>query len=73
MKAHQRIPPKVPVELSQLDRAIMLLGERAKRELKSKRQKELTALLGRCPDAETAAVWKAALKKLRSDEIFRTD
>lgn len=71
MKEHQRIPPKVPHELGTLDRAVMLLGSRVKGDLRHKHQVELARLLGRYPDAETAAVWKRALKKLRQDEIYQ--
>ena len=71
MKAHQRIPPKVPEQLPQLQRAVVLLGERCKYPLGAKLQRELTDLLGRYPDAETAAIWKTALKQLRRDEIFQ--
>lgn len=71
MKQHQRIPPEVPTELGTLDRAIMLLGSRVKGELRHKHQVELARLLGRYPDAETAAVWKKALKELRKDEFYQ--
>ncbi len=60
--------PQVPTELSKLDRAIALLGERAKGlELRSSKQIELAQLLGRYPDAETAAAWKSSLKKQRAN------
>lgn len=70
MKAHQRVPPKVPVLAAELQRAIMLLGERTKHELKAMKRQEIIDLLGRYPDAQTAATWKSALKKVRQDEIF---
>jgi hypothetical protein len=59
--------PIIPTELDTLDRAIALLGERAKGlELRWKQQLRLAQLLGRYPDPETAAIWKSGLKKHRA-------
>ena len=71
MKERDRIPPNVPDERELIDRATMLLGERAKGNLKQSLQNELAQLLGRAPrDPEQAAAWKYALKQIRKDEIF---
>ena len=67
-KRRERVPPEVPEQLDQLDRAIMLLGHHAKGHLKPPQQAELGMLLGRCPEPELAAEWKIALKKLRKEE-----
>lgn len=62
------MPPEVPEQLAQLDRAIMLLGHQAKAQLKEPQQDELAALLGRCPTPEVAAEWKGHLKRLRKED-----
>jgi hypothetical protein len=64
------LPPKIPADGGQLDRAIKLLGERAKAELTSRVRTELIELLGKYPNAKEAADWKRALKSTRLDEIF---
>jgi hypothetical protein len=66
-----RMPPIVPTSRVALDRAIVLLGARSKGEqLRASKVQEIVGLLGRYPDAVTAAAWKSELKKLRDDEIF---
>lgn len=69
----QRIPPRVPTELPDLERAIILLGERCKYELKTKARTKLVELLGDYPDIDTAMSWKRALKQLRQDEVFQDE
>ena len=64
------VPPKTPESLAELERAIILLGSRAKGPLTKPRRKELIGLVGAYPDAAVASVWKASLKPLREDEIF---
>jgi hypothetical protein len=66
------LPPKVPDTLEALTRAITLLGAFAKDTLRQSKREELLLLLGRCPpNSATATAWKAMLKKLREDEIWR--
>lgn len=65
-----QLPPSVPQQLAQLDRAIVLLGNRVKGELRASVRSELLGLVGRYPDPATAARWKSALKAIRDDEIF---
>jgi hypothetical protein len=68
------LPPRVPPELAELDRAIMLLGVRAKgTELTAPRRREMVALLEAYPDAATAAHWKAALRVLRAEAAAEPD
>lgn len=69
MKERDKIPPKVPEQLPQLDRAVMLLASLTKGNLKPRYRLELVQLVGREPkNAEQAAAWKAALKALRKEE-----
>jgi len=67
-------PPRIPPELAELDRAVMLLGSRAKgMDLSAPRRKELATLIGAYPDAVTAARWKAALRPLRAEVAAEAD
>lgn len=66
-----QLPPTVPQDSAQLERAIILLGSRAKGlDLSAKPRAELAALVGGYPGPQTAANWKLALKQVRDDEIF---
>ena len=68
MQERERFPPKVPEELPALERAIMLLGERAKGNIKLKLRDELAHLLGHAPKSEEqAAAWKSELKRMRQE------
>ena len=58
--------PQVPQALAELDRAIELLGERAKGlELRASKQDELVLLLHAYPNVPTAAAWQSELKRQR--------
>ena len=58
------LPPKLPSTSEALQRAILLLGNRTKRELTDKSRRELEQLLGTYPSAEQARAWKQRLKQL---------
>jgi hypothetical protein len=65
------LPPKVPGARQELERAIILLGSRAKGlDLQESKRVELILLVGGYPKPLTAANWKRALKSIRDDEIF---
>jgi hypothetical protein len=64
------LPPVIPDDRPRLERAITLLGCRARGELGASARAELTDLVGRYPDAGTAMDWKRSLKQVRDDEIF---
>lgn len=60
------LPPRLPDEPAARERAIMLLGNRAREpEMKPKVRRELEALVGAYPDQETAQRWKLAMQALR--------
>jgi len=63
------LPPKVPVELPEIDRAIQLLGSvvQAGGRLRQKHLRELETLLGCAPDQQHAAHWKKQLKEIRRE------
>ncbi len=63
-----KLPPLVPRESEELQRAICLLGNRTKGELGTKPRAELTDLIGSYPKTvEEAAEWKAALRQVAKD------
>jgi hypothetical protein len=67
-------PPRLPTELPDLDRAILLLGSRSKGlELTHARRAELVQLIGAYPAPEQAKVWKLELKELRSEVAAEPD
>jgi hypothetical protein len=68
----RELPPRTPCTREELDRAIMLLGNRARGlELRESTRSELLGLVGRYPDQTTAGRWKSILKDVRGDVIFK--
>lgn len=68
------LPPRVPTELPEMDRLIMLLGSRSTgTDLRHGVRAELVALCGTYPDRTTAARWKRYLRELRAEMIAEPD
>jgi hypothetical protein len=64
-------PPSTPTYREQVQRAIVLLGNRSNGlDLGAKARAELVALVGGYPTPPTAARWKLALKQVVDDPIF---
>jgi hypothetical protein len=62
------LPPKVPEELAELDRALQLLGAVCQAgTIKKKHHAELDALLGCKVTQQLASHWKTRLKEIRRD------
>lgn len=61
-------PLKLPTDAARLQRAITLLGSRAKSELAPKARQELEQLLGTYPSAQQAAVWKQTLRQIQKKQ-----
>ena len=62
------LPPKVPEELAELDRALQLLGAVCQAgRIKDKHRRELETLLGGQVSQQLAAHWKKHLKEIRHD------
>ncbi len=61
------LPPRVPPELPEMERLVMLLGSpRSQGTSMSQRVRaELTALCGAYPEPSTAARWKKHLREIR--------
>ena len=62
-------PPKIPKDLAQLERAILLLGNRSKAELTPKPRRELEELIGTYPTLDQAVGWKMTLRRLRKRQV----
>jgi hypothetical protein len=62
-------PPLIPENLTDLERAINLLGNRVKSDLKMKSRQELEQLLGAYPTVAQSAIWKQFLKSLRKERL----
>ena len=64
------MPPKLPLDDDEFERAIMLLGTLAKgTTLTNKTADELEEILGVIPSLKVAAFWKTELKKLRKERL----
>ena len=58
-------PPLIPGTLEDLERAIVLLGNRSKAVLRRKAREELKDLVGTYSNPAQAAVWKQMLTRMR--------
>jgi hypothetical protein len=68
------LPPRVPPELPEMDRLVMLLGFRSKCvDLSARVRAELIALCGAYPDPLTAARWKQHLREIRAELAAEPD
>ncbi len=68
------LPPRVPPELPEMDRLVMLLGSRSKCvDLSERVRAELIALCGVYPDPSTAARWKKNLREIRAELAAEPD
>ena len=63
------LPPRLPQNRQELDRAIILLGCRKQAELSTRTQHELIELIGVYPTVEEAALWKRVLRRACQDVI----
>jgi hypothetical protein len=57
------LPPRLPQTERELDRCIILLGNRKQVELKTHARRELESLLGVYPTVSEAALWKRVLRR----------
>ena len=67
------LPPKIPGNLEDLERTILLLGNRTKCELQGKARKELISLISNYPNPELAAIWKKEIKQIRKLLVARKE
>jgi hypothetical protein len=66
-------PPKIPDRHEERERAIVLLGNRSRGELREKGRQELISLLDSYPDPDTAKLWKQSLRQINKyPDIERT-
>jgi hypothetical protein len=64
------LPPRLPQNRQELDRSIILLGNRKQNELSTEARSELESLIGVYPTLEEAATWKRELRRA-FNEIVR--
>jgi hypothetical protein len=57
------LPPRLPQTKRELDRCIILLGNRKQVELNTHARRELESLLGVYPTVREAALWKRVLRR----------
>lgn len=69
----RELTPRVPTELAQLDKAIMLLGNRLKTDLGKKARLKMIELIDAYPDPKTAAHWKLELKAIRQELVGESE
>lgn len=62
------LPPRLPQNDGELERAIMLLGERKRTELNTRARDELLRLLGVYPTMKEASFWKRVLRRAYQGE-----
>ncbi len=67
------LPPRIPEQRKDIERAMLLLGNRWRTDLNPKARKELEALVGRYPSRAQAAAWKTALRGLREEMVALDD
>ena len=66
-----QLPPQIPCQVPELERAIMLLGSLVRVGLKEEAQRELAALVGARPNPWQAALWKTHLSRFRRELLAR--
>jgi hypothetical protein len=57
------LPPRLPQNSQELDRTIMLLGNRKQVELNNYARRELENLIGVYPTVREATLWKRVLRR----------
>ena len=57
------LPPRLPQTTQELNRCIILLGNRKQVELKTHARRELESLIGVYPTVSEAALWKRVLRQ----------
>jgi hypothetical protein len=63
------LPPRLPQERHELDRAVILLGCRKQAELNRRARLELERLIGVYPTKEEATLWKRILRRACQDIV----
>lgn len=57
------LPPRLPQNEAELNRTIILLGNRKQVELNSDARRQLESLIGVYPTIKEAALWKRVLRR----------
>lgn len=57
------LPPRLPQNTAELERSIILLGNRKQTELNTDARRELESLIGVYPTIKEAALWNRVLRR----------
>jgi hypothetical protein len=63
------LPPRLPQTKRELDRCLILLGNRKQVELRTQARRELESLIGVYPTVSEAALWKRMLRRACKDRL----
>jgi hypothetical protein len=63
------LPPRLPQNDEELNRSIMLLGNRKQADLNKRARRELERLLGVYPTTKEAALWKRVLRRACRERV----
>ena len=61
--AETPLPPRLPQNSQELDRSIILMGNRRQNELSADARRELECLIGVYPTLKEATIWKRELRR----------
>lgn len=61
------LPPRLPEDIKEVERAMMLCGSRAKGDLRARARRLLEQLIGKYPSVAEANRWKRSLKAYREE------
>jgi hypothetical protein len=64
------LPPRLPQNEAELERTIILLGNRKQFELKTHARRQLESLIGVYPTIKEAALWKRVLRRVFQERFL---
>lgn len=67
------LPPRLPQNDEELNKAITLLGNRKRVELNTRARHELERLIGVYPTAKQASAWKRVLRRVYQESARRAE
>ena len=65
------LPPRLPRNEEELNRTIIMLGNRKQTELKTGARRELESLIGVYPTFKEAKLWKRVLRRVCAEAAAR--
>lgn len=64
------LPPRLPQNEAELERTIILLGNRKQVELKTDARRQLESLIGVYPTIKEAALWKRVVRRVCQERFL---